>query len=202
MLPVLVGSSRHSNTEKPMKSPALVVRSWNGHAIQRRRADGYVNATAMCQAAGRRWRDYSINLRSAEYIKALEGSAGIPADLLAQTVLNGRNDRRGTWVHPRLAVDLARWISPEFAVWMDGWILEELESKTAKAAALAPESINNDDLGLMLGLLAAEVGEAARKAAAMLSLPSSFSIHEAKSCIDNASHRLGVLTRLMPLLKP
>lgn len=34
--------------------------------------------------------------------------------------------RSGTWVHPRLAVDLARWCSPLFAVWLDGWILDTL----------------------------------------------------------------------------
>ena len=33
----------------------------------------------------------------------------------------------GTWVHPRVAVDLARWISAPFAVWMDGWFLESLQ---------------------------------------------------------------------------
>ena len=32
----------------------------------------------------------------------------------------------GTWVHPQVAVDLARWISAPFAVWMDGWFLEEM----------------------------------------------------------------------------
>ena len=37
---------------------------------------------------------------------------------------------QGTWVHPRLAVDLARWISPAFAVWMDGWFLETLARGT------------------------------------------------------------------------
>jgi hypothetical protein len=184
-----------------MKSPSLVTRSWNGHAIQRRRADGYVNATAMCQVAGRRWHHYAINLRSTEYIKALEGSAGIPADLLAQTVVTGPNDRRGTWVHPRLAVDLARWISPEFAVWMDGWILEELEAKAKKAKGLARNSITNEDLGLLLGLLASEVSEATKTAAAMLSLPSAMSIHKAKCCIDDAAHRLALLSRLMPGLQ-
>ena len=33
----------------------------------------------------------------------------------------------GTWVHPQVAVDLARWISAPFAVWMDGWFLESVQ---------------------------------------------------------------------------
>jgi hypothetical protein len=184
-----------------MKSPALVVRSWNGHAIQRRRADGYVNATAMCQTVGRRWHHYAVNLRSAEYIKALEGSAGIPADLLAQTVVDGPNDRRGTWVHPRLAVDLARWISPEFAVWMDGWILEELAGTASKSGASQLAGLDNQDLAVMLSLVAASVSEVAETAAAMLGWPSRESLHKAGACLDVAEARMEILKRLTPILK-
>lgn len=43
----------------------------------------------------------------------------------------------GTWIHPRLAVDLARWISAEFAVWMAGWFLEELEGRASQARTLS-----------------------------------------------------------------
>ena len=107
-------------------APAQIeAREWNGHAIQRRQADGYVNATSMCRAGGRRWNHYVTNDRTAEYLQALSGSAGIPADLLVASIGTGPNHLRGTWIHPRLAVDLARWISPQFAVWMDGWFLEQ-----------------------------------------------------------------------------
>jgi hypothetical protein len=34
---------------------------------------------------------------------------------------------QGTWVHPQVAVDLARWISAPFAVWMDRWFLENIQ---------------------------------------------------------------------------
>jgi hypothetical protein len=109
-------------------APAQIeAREWNGHAIQRRHADGYVNATAMCRAGGRRWNHYVTNDRTNEYLQALSGSAGIPADLLMTSIGTGPNHLRGTWIHPRLAVDLARWISPQFAVWMDGWFLEQFQ---------------------------------------------------------------------------
>jgi hypothetical protein len=108
------------------KTQGLECRSWNGTNIQRRESDGYVNATAMCQANGKRWRDYSINERTQAYIAALAADAGIPATGLAESIKGGRPDLQGTWIHPRLAVDLARWISPAFAVWMDGWFLETL----------------------------------------------------------------------------
>jgi hypothetical protein len=103
-------------------------RTWNGVEIQRRPTDGYVNATAMCKANGKLWKNYHQNDRTQAYIAALTmalGSAGNPADPI-QTITTGLNHLRGTWVHPRIAVDLARWISPAFAVWMDGWFLESL----------------------------------------------------------------------------
>lgn len=131
----------------------LEVRAWQGTPIQRRSTDGWVNATAMCQAGGKRWNHYAANDRTREYIAALRASvvaekpcaaavAGNPADPFSrsagnpadpsktpevvQSITTGPNHLRGTWVHPRLAVDLARWISPAFAVWMDGWFLEIL----------------------------------------------------------------------------
>lgn len=115
-------------------------RIWNGVEIQRRPSDGYVNATAMCKANGKRWRDYAITERTQEYIAALKrdlGSAGNLADLI-QTITTGLNHLRGTWIHPRLAVDLARWISPAFAVWMDGWFLEAAAGQVSQVRDTQP----------------------------------------------------------------
>ena len=105
----------------------IEAREWNGHPIQRRQMDGYVNATAMCKANGKHLPHYLANGRTTEYLQALSGSVGIPTDLLKVSIGNGPNHLRGTWIHPRLAVDLARWISPSFAVWMDGWFLEQFQ---------------------------------------------------------------------------
>lgn len=121
--------------------PGWDVREWNGTAIQRR-ADGFINATAMCQAGGKRLNDYTRLDRTIEYIEALRlaltaethcgaAVAGFPATLSDVIEVNqgGLPHLQGTWIHPRLAVDLARWISPAFAVWMDGWFLEQMEPK-------------------------------------------------------------------------
>jgi hypothetical protein len=183
-----------------MKSSALVTRSWNGHAIQRRRADGYVNATAICRAAGKHWKNYAQLLRSAEYIKALEGSAGIPADLLAQTVVTGPNTGRGTWVHPRLAVDLARWISPEFAVWMDGWILEELEAKAKPTQLALPWP--NEDAAQLLDLICSDLGKTADRLAAMTGFPTKDSLITAGACLSQLKQRVAMAERLLATIKP
>jgi hypothetical protein len=104
-------------------------RDWHGHLIGRREADGYVHASAMCKANGKRWPDYARIERAQSYIAALAAVVQIrttgPGGLI-QTIQGGQPHLQGTWVHPRLAVDLARWISPHFAVWMDGWILDSL----------------------------------------------------------------------------
>lgn len=115
-------------------------RIWNGVEIQRRPADGFVNATAMCQAGGKLWKNYHQNHRTKAYIAALASVAGNPATGkhgLIQAIQGGRPEFQGTWVHPRLAVDLARWISPVFAVWMDGWFLEVMQAKAQAAGAAA-----------------------------------------------------------------
>lgn len=120
------------------KSLGLIARPWNGVNINRRVSDGYVNATAMCLAGGKRWPDYIRLDRTQAYIAALAAVVQIPTtgnQGLIQTVQGGSPRLQGTWVHPRLAVDLARWISPAFAVWMDGWFLEELQAAQQPAPA-------------------------------------------------------------------
>lgn len=112
----------------------LLTRTWNDTDISRRESDDYVNATAMCKAGGKLFADYARLSRTQDYVTALAKSLstatvmGNPISTvdLIHTVQGGTPELQGTWVHPRLAVDLARWISPAFAVWMDGWLLEEL----------------------------------------------------------------------------
>jgi hypothetical protein len=113
-----------------MTASGLTVRIWNDAGISRRDADGYVNATQMAKANGKHLPHYMANDRTREYLEALSGSVGIPTDQLVATTMTGPNALRGTWIHPRLAVDLARWISPEFAVWMDGWFLESMQPQS------------------------------------------------------------------------
>jgi hypothetical protein len=131
---------KNAHSGPALLSAGIEARAWNGCAIQRRQSDGFVNATAMCRAGGKRWTLYSANDRTRQYICALAGSLGLQIPCAAaevgfptsgipgliQVIKGGRPDLQGTWIHPRLAVDLARWISPSFAVWMDGWFLEAL----------------------------------------------------------------------------
>jgi hypothetical protein len=104
----------------------LDCRTWQGTAIERRQADGFVNATQMAKANGKHLPHYMANERTQAYIAALAPVVGIPTTELVSVRQGGQPHLQGTWIHPRLAIDLARWISPAFAVWMDGWFLESL----------------------------------------------------------------------------
>ena len=122
-----------------MNASGLVVRTWNDAPISRRDSDGFADATAMCQANGKRWPDYIRLDAASAYIAALGQSLNLPADQLVLTTTSGPNHLRGTWIHPRLAVDLARWLSPQFAVWMDGWFLEAAGQAQEPAPAVGPK---------------------------------------------------------------
>jgi len=102
----------------------LVTRAWNGTPIARRTTDGFVNATAMCKANGKEWSKYRESDRCQTYLDALAETSEIR---MFDLIESRQGQGGGTWVHPQLAVDLARWISAPFAVWMDGWFLEEVE---------------------------------------------------------------------------
>jgi hypothetical protein len=120
-----------------MNNSALSSRSWNGTPISRRSTDGYVNATAMCKANNKQWNDYWRTDRATEYLEALSTETGIPVSKLCLSVRGGSD--QGTWVHPQVAVDLARWVSAAFAVWMDRWFLEEFQAQASQVRDTQPQ---------------------------------------------------------------
>lgn len=93
-----------------------------GQLVEQRVKDGYVNATAMCKATGRRWSRYWENPNSKEFAKELSSVLGIPITELVQSVAGGIPEHQGTWVHPQVAIHLGQWLSPRFAVMVAGWV--------------------------------------------------------------------------------
>jgi hypothetical protein len=107
-----------------MDQQSLVSRTRNGTPISRRTTDGYIHATAMGKASGRPWSKYRESDRYQIDLEALADTRGIRmSDLIEPRQGQGC----GTWVHPQVAVELARRISGPFAVWMDGWFLKSLQ---------------------------------------------------------------------------
>ncbi len=110
----------------------LETRLWGAVDVVRRTSDGWFDATRMCKAVDEKrvFYEYSRSTRGAAYVSALASSLG--AVKVVET-----SPATGTWVHPRLALDVARWLSPDFAVWLDGWVLDGL----SKGAAPPPPAL-------------------------------------------------------------
>jgi hypothetical protein len=97
--------------------------------IHQRVKDGYVNATAMCKAAGKPWADYNRLGTTGLYLDALSADMGIPISGLVQSIKGGVPTMQGTWVHPQVAIHLAQWLSPEFAVKVTKWVFDWMSGK-------------------------------------------------------------------------
>ena len=99
-----------------MQLEALITHKVENARVNQRIGDGYIDATAMCKAVGKEFHDYSCTGPTRAFLAALATSTGISGDLLVIVVNKGVNEMRGTWVHPKVAVNLDQWCSPEFAV--------------------------------------------------------------------------------------
>lgn len=114
----------------------LITHKSQGALIHQRPGDGYINATAMCRAAGRPWSRYWELPAAKEFAEALSAALGIPRAELIQSLVGGQPHLQGTWVHPRVAIHLAQWLSPEFAVEVSGWVFDWM---SGRAPAARPE---------------------------------------------------------------
>jgi hypothetical protein len=97
--------------------------------IHQRAVDGYVNATAMCAAVGKKFNDYTRLKTTAEFMAELAADTGIPATELIQSFNGGDPYTQGSWVHPDVAIHLAQWCSPKFAVAVSKWVREWLSGQ-------------------------------------------------------------------------
>ena len=97
--------------------------------IHQRVKDGYINATAMCKAAGKQWNDYWRLKSTPEFANELFSDTGIPVSELIQSIKGGVPYLQGTWVHPRVAIHLAQWLSPKFAVKVSKWVFDWMSGK-------------------------------------------------------------------------
>lgn len=107
----------------------LIHHQANGSVIDQRAADGYINATAMCKAAGKQWGHYWEKESAQAFIDELSADIGQPISILVQSVKGGVI--QGTWIHPQVAIHLAQWLSPKFAVQVSKWVYDWLSGKGA-----------------------------------------------------------------------
>jgi len=92
--------------------------------ISQRVMDGYINATAMCKAAGKQMKHYNELATTKAFLSELSSVVGITTTRLVISISGGTPHLQGTWVHPQVAVNLAQWLSPKFAVLVSQWVME------------------------------------------------------------------------------
>lgn len=97
--------------------------------VNQRATDGYINATEMCNAAGKQFSDYSRLNTTSEFLEELSLDTGIPRSKLTQSFIGRPSQLQGTWVHPDIAVNLAQWLSPKFAVQVSKWVRQWLSGQ-------------------------------------------------------------------------
>ncbi len=105
--------------------PLFIEHKCEGEVIPQRPRDGYINATRLCQQAGKKFFDYNRLSQTQEFLQVLSAETGIPVSALVQ-IIKGGNDKlsQGTWVHPRVAIPLGMWLSPQFAVLVSEWVFD------------------------------------------------------------------------------
>lgn len=103
---------------------AFIDRQIEENHIQQRLLDGYVNATAICQATGKRINNYLRAETTKEYLEALSRKAQISVSALVQVIKGGLPELQGTWVHPKVAIHLSMWADADIAVQVTEWVFE------------------------------------------------------------------------------
>jgi hypothetical protein len=102
----------------------FIDRTENNVIISQNALDGYINATAMCDAAGKKLSHYLENASTKAFVGELSNDTGIPVSQLIQIVKGGYPQQQGTWVHPQVAIHLGQWASAKFAVLVSKWVFD------------------------------------------------------------------------------
>ena len=125
---------RKRNLPVPLDFPQqsyLIEHTVGDAIVPQRPRDGYINATRLCQQAGKRFSAYHRNAVTQAFLRQLALEVQICTSNLVQ-VIRGRGNviEQGTWVHPQVALNLAQWLSPSFAVQVTKWVLDWFQGKT------------------------------------------------------------------------
>lgn len=118
----------------------LIQHEVNNSIIEQRSSDGYINATALCKAAGKEWSGYYRNASTKEFMDELETDLQICRSVLVQSISGGVS--QGTWVHPQVAINLAQWLSAKFAVQVSKWVHDWMSGNGSPVRQALPHHIN------------------------------------------------------------
>lgn len=136
---------------KHQYSLELIPRQLQNSTIAQRAADGYINATQLCEAASRRWYQYERQEVNGTFLRALAAKEGKNlTELVQHTLSTDTAEGEQVWVHPKVALHLGQWLSPAFALQVTDWVYEWMNGRGApKAPAQLPYHLQRhmDNLG-------------------------------------------------------
>jgi len=93
-----------------------------GYNVKSRESDGYINITNLCKAGKRVFSTWMRSKKSQQFLSVLSSVVQICTTKLIDIHQAGDAKAQGTWVHPRVAINIAQWISPEFDVQVSEWV--------------------------------------------------------------------------------
>jgi len=114
-----------------------------GIEVISRQSDGYINASQLCKAGKKYYNDWFRLEKTKEFLTELSQELKIDiltdktekvdfGGLIEINMEKSDVDEQSTWVHPRVAIQIAQWISPKFAVNVTGWIHKLLSTGSVK----------------------------------------------------------------------
>lgn len=115
-------------------SLTLIPHKMQDSIIEQRAVDGYINATALCQAAGKLWGNYWQTQTTKDFLLELSSFIGMPINELIQSKQGPVANGGGTWAHPKVAIHLGQWLSAKFAVQVTEWVHDWMSGKGGPSA--------------------------------------------------------------------
>lgn len=137
----LVETKESNQSLAPRGIANIISEKFSGHKIRVDSETGYICGSDICKAGGKLLGHYKANKDAKAFIEYLSSVIGIPISKLMIIIKGGSPKKQGTWVHKRIALDLARWISPEIAC----FIYDIVERFASGDLSMAKEVLENHD---------------------------------------------------------
>jgi hypothetical protein len=115
----LIHNKVENQQNVPIETKSIESLILNDIIITSRSEDNYINATQLCQAGCKKFNDWYRLNTTKQLINHVKSETEIPVSQLIDI-----KKRKGSWIHPDLAIQLAQWISPKFAIQVSKWIRE------------------------------------------------------------------------------
>ena len=102
------------------------------------REDGYIYATGLCKAVGKKVNHWLSLRETKNFVIQLENKFNKSDTVITASglieIYKGGNAKynQGTWIHPDLGLNLAQWCSPNFSIQVSKWMRELIFTGTVE----------------------------------------------------------------------